>query len=84
MSADVVPDKEIPKMGASRRLEDLREVAPNIAPGAVGAFADIASTSEGGLSAGPSEGPDYGVEWVIIQPGVPSDFARNEREEDDV
>jgi len=78
-----VPVVETPEMTAPGWLEDLREVAPNVASGADGPFANIASTSEGGLGAGPSEGSSQGANWAIIQPEVPSDFVRAEREEDD-
>ena len=72
-----MPAEEVPEMGASRWLEDLREIASNAAPDTVGTIADIASTSEGCLGAGPSD-------WAIIQPEVTSDFVRTKREEDDV
>ncbi|XP_039787062.1 uncharacterized protein LOC120653369 [Panicum virgatum] len=77
-----MPVVEMTEMRAPVWLEDLREVAPNAAPGADGPFADIASTSEGGLGDGPSEGSGQGANWAIIQPEVPSDFVRAEREED--
>ena len=74
---------EMTEMRAPVWLEDLREVAPNATPSADGPFADITSTSEGGLGDGPSEGSGQGANWAIIQPEVPSDFVRAEREEDD-
>ena len=56
-----MPTEETPEAGAPGRLEDPWKVAAAAALGAVGVSANIASTSEGGLGAGPSEGPEYGI-----------------------
>jgi hypothetical protein len=53
-----MPAEEMPEAGAPGQLEDPWKVT---AAAAVSVSANIASTSEGGLGAGPSEGPEYGI-----------------------
>ena len=60
MVADEVPLVEMPEVVVPGRLEDPEEVALIAAPGAVGPFADIASTSVGCLGVGPSGGASQG------------------------
>ena len=74
-----VPTEEILGTGAPEWFEDLEEVNPNAAAKAAARVADFVSASEDSLDDGPSEGPIYGINWAIIQPGVPSGFTRNER-----
>ena len=52
--------------------------------GEAGTSCRITTASEGGLGAGPSEQPSEGISWAIVQPGVPVDFVRAEREEDEI
>ena len=75
---------EISEIMAPEWFEDPGEVALNAVFGAVSPFADIATTSEGGLGAGPSEWPSDRVRWVLVQLGVPEEFVRAEREEDEI
>ena len=80
-----IPAEEIPEVGAPGRLEDPWEVAAAAAAyDDAGVSTDIATTSEGGLGVGPSEEPEHGVSWAMVQPGVPSVFAYNERWEYEV
>jgi len=79
-----VPVKETPGMVAPERFEDPGEVPSSAAFGAVGPFADVATTSECGLEAGPSEWPSDGVRWAIIRPRVPEEIVCVEREEDEI
>jgi hypothetical protein len=81
-----VPAKETPEAVAPGQLQDPWEVAAAAtAPGAVAVVempaedpwevaivaAGIASTSEGGLGARPSEGPRREDNWAMIQLGIP-------------
>ena len=66
-----IPAEEISEAWAPGRLEDPWEVAA--------AAAGIASASEGGLGARPSEEPGREDSWVMVQSGIPPVFDRNER-----
>ena len=66
------------------RLEDPAEIALNAIIGEASTSYRVAAASEGGLGAGPSGQPIEGISWTIVQPGVPEDFLRNEREEDEI
>lgn len=84
-AAQTAPENVVPVLEIlPEEFEDLEEVDPNAAASAAARVADFVSASEGVLGVGPSEGPPVGVEWAMVQPGVPSDFDRNEREEEDV
>ena len=62
---------------------DSAEIDPNAAASAAARMAELVSASEGVLGAGTSEGPPVGVEWAMVQHGVPSDFDLKEREEEE-
>jgi hypothetical protein len=80
----MLPTEETPEMVAPERFESPGEVASNAALGKVGTSGRITAASEGGLGAGPSEQPSEGISWAIVQPRVPEDFVRAEREEDEI
>ena len=46
-------------------------------------IAEFISASEDILDAGTSEGPGHGANYAIVQSGVPSQFLRNEQEEEE-
>jgi hypothetical protein len=55
--AEDVPEEDVPKREVSELVEDPGEVTSRSAFGIVSPFADIATTSEGGLVDGPSGWP---------------------------
>jgi len=75
-----MPADDEPEVTVLGRSEDLGQVAPNTSPSAAG----TASASEGGPGAESSEGPPTGGEWAMVQHWVPSDFNRNEWEQEKV
>ena len=56
------------------------DIDPAVAASASAHIAEFASTSADVLNAGTSEGPHHGV---IIPSGLPSEFLRNEQEEEE-
>ena len=83
-ATQMVPVKETLEMAVPERFEDPREVTSNTALGEAGTSGRITAASEGSLGAGPSEQPSDGISWAIVQPGVPEDFVRAERIEDEI
>ena len=82
----MAPENVVPvvEMLPDEEFGDSEEIDPNAAASAVARIAEFISTSEGVLGAGTSKGTPVGVEWAMVQPRVPSDFDRNEREEEEV
>jgi hypothetical protein len=74
----------VPETAAPERFEDPGEVTSNVAFSEAGTSGGIAAGSEGGLGTEPSEQPSERISWAIIQPRVPEDFVRTEREEDEI
>jgi len=59
--AEDVPEEDVLEREVSELVEDPEEVTSRAAFGIVSPFADIATTSEGGLDDGPSGWPSEGV-----------------------
>ena len=75
---NVVPMVELPP---SEEYGDSEDIDPVAAANAADWIAEFILAYKGVLEAGTSEGPRHRVDRAIIQSGVPSDFARAEREE---
>jgi hypothetical protein len=80
----MVPAEEMPEMAAPERLEVSGVVASNAALDESGTSGRIAAASEGDLRARSSEQPDEGMNWAIVQHGVPADFVRTEHKEEEI
>jgi hypothetical protein len=85
-TTQMAPENVVPVVETSSDEEfgDSAEIDPNATASAAARIAEFISASEGVLGAGTSEGPPVGVEWAMVQHRVPSDFDRNEREEEEV
>jgi len=66
------------------RLEGSYVIASNTVLGEADASGYTAAVSEGGLGAGPSGPPSEGASWAVIQRGIPEDFVRAERMEEEI
>ena len=71
-------------MAEPKQFEAPGGVASNAALDEASTSGRITAASEGGLGAGPPEQPSEGITWAIVQPGVPENFVRAEREEDEI
>ena len=68
---------------SSDEYGDSRDIDPAAATSAAARIAEFISASEDILGAGTSEGPGHGANYAIVQFGVPSEFLRNEQEEEE-
>ena len=76
----MVPVVELP---LSKEYVESEDIDPAAVASTAARIAKFVSASEGVFGARTSEGPDHGANYAIVQSGVPSNFARVEREEDD-
>ena len=73
-----------PVVIAPERPKGSGVVASSTALGEAGPSGHFATTSGGSLGAGPSGPPSEGASWAVIQRGIPEDFVRAERMEEEI
>ncbi|XP_039818690.1 translation initiation factor IF-2-like [Panicum virgatum] len=78
---NVAPVVELPQ--TSEEYRDSRDIDTAAATSAADRIFEFISASEDILGAGTFDGLSHGADWAVVQSGVPSNFVRIERGEDD-
>ena len=68
---------------SSDEYGDSRDIDPATATSVANRIVEFISASKEILGAGTYEGPGHGANYMIVQSGVPSEFLRNEKEEEE-
>ena len=67
---------------SSDEYGDSRDIDPATVTSVANRIVEFILASKEILGAGTSEGPGHGANYAIVQSGVPSEFLRNEKEEE--